>query len=143
MNALELERKERSKIARAFYLIGGLVFTSLGIIGIILPILPTTPFLLLAAACFAIGSERLYNWLLNNKILGLYIRNYKDGKGMPIKLKIFTISLLWITIIISILFFIDILLVEIILLIIAVAVSIHIILIRPKFKSEQDILGLP
>ena len=136
MNALELERKERSKIVRTLYLIGGIIFTSLGIIGIIFPILPTTPFLLLAAACFAISSERLYNWLLNNKILGMYIRNYKEGKGMPIKLKIFTISLLWTTIMISILFFIDILLIEIILLLIAVAVTIHIILIRPKIKSE-------
>ena len=77
MNIVKMERKERKKIVKILYLIGGIIFTGLGIVGIIFPILPTTPFLLLAAACFAISSERLYNWLLNNKILGLYIRNYK------------------------------------------------------------------
>ncbi len=134
---MEIERKERKKSVKIFCLITGIFLTGLGIVGIILPILPTTPFLLLAAGCFAISSEKCYNWLLNNKILGMYIRNYKEGKGMPIKLKIFTISLLWITILISIFFFIDILWVEILLLIIALIVSIHIILIRPKNKPSS------
>ena len=73
--------KERSRFVKALYFIAGTVCLILGIIGIILPILPTTPFLLLAAGCYARSSERFYNWLLNNRILGSYIRNYREGKA--------------------------------------------------------------
>lgn len=128
--------KERSKFVKGLYFTAGTICLILGIIGIVLPILPTTPFLLLAAACYARSSERFYNWLLNNRILGSYIRNYREGKGMPIKIKIFTITLLWITILISV-FFIQILWVRILLIIIACAVSIHIILIRPKNRKKD------
>ena len=136
---LELDdKKPRKKIVKALYFLGGTISLSLGIIGIVLPILPTTPFLLLAAACYARSSQRVYNWLLNNRILGAYIRNYIEGRGMPIKVKIFTISLLWITILISAFFFIQIFWVRIVLIIIAIAVTTHIILIRPKNKEVQN-----
>ncbi|MFX0025569.1 MAG: YbaN family protein [Candidatus Hermodarchaeota archaeon] len=124
-----------SRLKRALYFIAGTLCLILGIIGIILPILPTTPFLLLTVACYLRSSERFYNWLLNSKILGSYIRNYKEGKGMPTKIKAFTISILWITILISF-FLIPIIWVRCILIIIAIAVTIHIILIKPK-KSEE------
>jgi uncharacterized membrane protein YbaN (DUF454 family) len=124
-----------SRLKRALYFIAGTLCLILGIIGIILPILPTTPFLLLAVACFLRSSERFYNWLLNSKILGSYIRNYKEGKGMPRKIKVFTISMLWITILISF-SLIPIIWVRCILIIIAIAVTIHIILIRPKKSKE-------
>jgi len=78
------------------------LFLGLGIIGIFLPILPTTPFLLLAAACYARSSKRFYDWLIGNKWLGTYIRNYMEGKGIPLKVKVFTTSLLWITILFSV-----------------------------------------
>ena len=126
----------RSRLKRALYFIAGTLCLILGIIGIILPILPTTPFLLLAVACFLRSSEKFYNLLLNSRILGSYIRNYKEGKGMPRKIKAFTIAMLWITILISF-FLIPIIWVRCILIIIAIAVTIHIILIRPK-KSEQE-----
>lgn len=67
----------------------------LGILGIILPLLPTTPFLLLAAACYLRSSDRLHKWLMNNRYLGPYIKNIKDKRGMPLKAKIYTIALLW------------------------------------------------
>ena len=130
------DRKPRKKILKALYFIGGTISLILGIIGIVLPILPTTPFLLLAAACYARSSEKFYNWLLNNRILGSYIRNYIEGRGMPIKVKIFTISMLWITILISAFLIIQIIWVRVVLIIIAIAVTIHIILIRPK-KTKQ------
>ena len=129
--------KERSKFVKGLYFTAGSLCLILGIIGIVLPILPTTPFLLLAAACYARSSERFYNWLLNNRILGSYIRNFREGRGMPIKIKIFTITLLWITILISAFLFIKILWVRILLIGIACAVTIHIILIRPK-KLKND-----
>ena len=121
----------RSKIKRVLFFIAGSICLALGIIGIVLPILPTTPFLLLAAACYASSSEKAYNWMLNNKVFGKYIRDYREGKGLPVKIRIITITLLWITIIISIIF-IKILWVQVLLLIIAILVSIHVALIRPK-----------
>src|SRR4030065_1400605 len=91
--------------AKSRLLIGaGILSTGLGIIGIFVPILPTTPFLLLAAACYMRSSERLYRWPINNRIFGAYVRNYIEGKGMPVKIKMFTILLLWLTIALTIVF---------------------------------------
>jgi uncharacterized protein len=73
----------------------GLIAVVLAILGVFLPLLPTTPFLLLASACFARGSERLHGWLLNNKLFGTAIRDFEQGKGMPRKAKIMAVTLLW------------------------------------------------
>ncbi|MFW9872981.1 MAG: YbaN family protein [Candidatus Thorarchaeota archaeon] len=135
-NSKEIEDDEVKKIIKQLIFLGGFISLVLGIIGIALPILPTTPFLLLASAAFAKSSERFHRWLLNNKILGAYIKNYQEGKGLPLKIKLITISLLWITIGISIFFLINLFWVQIILICIAIAVSIHILLIRPKKLDE-------
>ncbi|GGP10123.1 YbaN family protein [Oceanobacillus neutriphilus] len=82
----------------------GSLSLGLGIIGIILPLLPTTPFLLLSAACYAKSSERLYNWLLENKYFGSYIKNYRAGKGIPLKVKITAVSVLWLSLSFTIFF---------------------------------------
>ena len=130
--------KPRSKFVKGLYFSLGTLSLTLGIIGIVLPILPTTPFLLLAAFCYARSSKRVHEWLLNNRILGPYIKNYLEGKGMPIKVKIFTISLLWITISISAFLIIKIDWVKVVLILIAIAVTVHIILIRPKKKKNAE-----
>ncbi|MHA1254271.1 MAG: YbaN family protein [Promethearchaeota archaeon] len=137
-NSNQADETIKKKIVKGLYFTGGTASLILGIIGIVLPILPTTPFLLLATACYARSSKKFHDWLLNNKILGAYIRNYIEGKGMPIKVKIFTVSLLWTTILISAFLFIQILWVRIVLIIIAIAVTIHVILIRPKNKEVQN-----
>ncbi|MCG8484235.1 MAG: YbaN family protein [Clostridia bacterium] len=67
----------------------------LGVIGIFLPLLPTTPFLLLSAACYAKGSDKFYNWLIHHKYLGEYIRNYREKRGIPLKTKVIALILLW------------------------------------------------
>ncbi len=67
----------------------------LGVIGIFLPVLPTTPFLLLAAACFVRSSRRFYLWLVNHTHLGPWIRDYLEGKGIPLKGKVYAIGLMW------------------------------------------------
>jgi hypothetical protein len=125
---------QRDGISNHFFkwvlIISGTIFLGLGIIGIFLPILPTTPFLLLSAACYARSSQRFYNWLMNNKWFGNYIKNYREGRGVPLKFKIFTISLLWITILTSIYFVINNFWIEIILIMIAIGVTIHIITIK-------------
>ena len=71
---------------------------ALGVLGIVLPLLPTTPFLLLGAACYARSSEKLYDWLLGNRWFGRYIRNYREGKGIPLRRAAAAIALLWLTI---------------------------------------------
>ena len=116
----------------------GTIFLGFGLIGIFLPVLPTTPFLLLAAACYARSSKRFYDWLLNNKWFGSYIKNYIDGKGIPLKVKFLTISFLWITILLSIYFIIDIFWLVILLIIIAIGVTIHILMIK-NYKQEKKI----
>jgi uncharacterized membrane protein YbaN (DUF454 family) len=114
-------------LIRWVWIIAGSISLALGIIGIFLPLLPTTPFLLLTTACYARGSSRLHNWLLNNKLFGKYIRNYREGKGIPARSKVLALTLLWLTIGFSIFYVIPILLVKIILLTISILASIYII----------------
>ena len=126
--------EELNKLKRVFFIVAGTLFLSLGTIGIFIPLLPTTPFLLLSAACYYKGSKRMHQWMLNNKWFGNYLRNYKEGKGIPPWTKAFIMTLLWITITFSA-FFIKIFIIQIILLAIAVAVSIHIITLPSLRKS--------
>lgn len=73
----------------------GTLSLTFGIIGIFLPLLPTTPFLLLAAALYFKGSPRLYQWLLNHKYFGAYIRNYRENKTIPLRIKVISLLLMW------------------------------------------------
>ena len=73
----------------------GTVSLALGIIGIFLPLLPTTPFLLLAAALWVRSSPRLYAWLLSHRCFGEYIRNFRENRAIPLCAKIFSIVLMW------------------------------------------------
>ena len=75
----------------------GLLSLSLGILGIFLPVLPTTPLLLLAAALFLRSHKGLYDWLMNHPKLGPYIQNFMIHKSIPLKVKIISVSLVWIT----------------------------------------------
>lgn len=126
--------KRSNRIAKALgrwiLIIAGTLFLGLGIIGIFLPLLPTTPFLLLAAACYVRSSKRFYNWLLTNRWFGNYIRNYREEKGVPLKVKVFSILFLWIAMGYSAIFVLHILLGRIILIIIAVGITMHILYIR-------------
>lgn len=82
----------------------GCISLFVGVIGIFLPLIPTTGPLLLAAVCFDRSSPRFHSWLMNNRYLGGYIKNYREGRGLPMMQKVCTIGLLWTTITISILF---------------------------------------
>lgn len=109
----------------------GTIALILGTIGAILPLLPTTPFVLLAAACYGRSSERLHAWLVNTKYFGEFIRHYKDKSGVRKITKIKAISFLWIALIISC-FFIDIYWVWGILFIVGASVTTHISLIKTR-----------
>jgi uncharacterized membrane protein YbaN (DUF454 family) len=101
----------------------------------VVPLLPTTPFLLLATACYCRSSSRLYNWLLNNRWFGTYIKNYREGKGIPLKTKIVALTVLWSGILYSIFFIVNTFVVQLVLLVIAIAVSLHILKV-PTFKKK-------
>ena len=75
----------------------GSIAVVLAILGIFLPLLPTTPFLLLASACYMRGSERMHRWLLNNRLFGEYLRNIEEKRGMPRKGKIMALAVLWVS----------------------------------------------
>jgi len=122
------------KLKRQLLLAAGTLSLATGIVGIVVPILPTTPFLLLAAGCYLRSSPRFYNWLMGNRLFGAYIRNYIEGRGIPVKVKLLTIILLWATIGVSIWLTAK-LIVTVILLIVAVGVTLHIIFIRTRRKG--------
>ena len=114
------------RLIRPILIAVGTVSVALGVIGIIVPVLPTTPFLLLAAACYARSSERFYNRLLGNRLFGKYIRNYRAGRGIPVKVKALSLTFLWAAILFSVAFVIQDILIKAILIAIAVLVTAHI-----------------
>jgi len=130
-------------VTRILYISGGAICVTLGLIGIFIPILPTTPFLLLAAFLFARSSDRALHWLLNNRWFGAYIRNYREGRGMALRDKALTLTLLWITIILSVIYLIDSLWVRLLVVAIASAVTFHLVRIntyrpdRPATRSKK------
>jgi uncharacterized membrane protein YbaN (DUF454 family) len=107
--------------------LAGSVLVGLGIIGPVVPLVPTVPPLLLAAYCYAKGSPRFYNWLINHNYLGKFIRGYRDGKGISAKTKIRLIALLWVSTGISIIFFVSSFALRTLLLLIGTGVTVHIL----------------
>ncbi|MEK6324644.1 MAG: YbaN family protein [Acidobacteriota bacterium] len=100
----------------------GTMFLLVGVLGVVLPLLPATPFLLLASACYVRGSTTLHNWLMSHRYLGPYITNIKDMRGMPIKAKIITITVLWVSLLFS-MYRVDSLLLDSTLLIVGIGVT--------------------
>jgi len=131
-------KKPLSKPVKWLLVIAGSLSLGLGILGILLPVLPTTPFLLLSAACYVRGSERLYRWLLATKHLGNYIRAWREKKGIALGLKISIISLMLITIAITVIFFIDALWLRLLLGAIAMLVTYHILRL-PIYRKGSDL----
>lgn len=110
----------------------GSIFLAVGLIGILVPLLPTTPFLILAAGCYAKGSQRFYERLLASPYLGNYIRAYKEGSPLTWRWRLASIAFLWVTMSITILFFVDDLLVRAILVVIATVVTAHLATVGRK-----------
>lgn len=104
----------------------GSVSLVLGSLGVIIPLLPTTPFLLLSLACFVKSNKKLYLFILNNKYLAPYVADYMSGNGIPKKAKQRAILLIWITIGFSVVFIIKATILRVMLLVIASIVSLYI-----------------
>jgi uncharacterized membrane protein YbaN (DUF454 family) len=126
-----------SFIARLVLNIIGSLSLGLAILGIFLPLLPTTPFLLLASACYLRGSERLHRWLMNNRVLGEYIRNFQERRGIPLRAKVVTIALLWASVLFSI-YKVEILALEFLLVAIAVGTSTLILRMKTLNRAGEN-----
>ena len=117
-------------------IVTGWISLTLGVIGIVLPLLPTTPFVLLAAACFAKSSPRFHKWLLTHKFFGPIIENFKSGKGIPKKIRNTTIVFIWLTMGISM---VVIATVWSTVLLVTIGVSVTIYLLRQPVYEGSDI----
>ena len=119
-------------IIRIIFFIFGTVSLIFGIIGIFLPLLPTTPLLLLSAFLYYRSSPKVYNWLMARPLIGKYIRDFRENKIIPIRVKIISLTLLWVSISYCVLFVLENLVVKILLCVVLVAVTAHIL----SFKSK-------
>ena len=125
-----------SPFAKYFYMISGFILVAIGVIGIFLPLLPTTIFLILASICFLKSSPKAGEWLRNHKILGGYIDNYQNNTGLTRNAKITNIITLWTSISLSAFLLTEELYIRIILLAIAIGVTIH--LAKKKKKKVSN-----
>ena len=130
-----------SRVLKALLVIGGTVCVALGVIGIFLPLMPTTVFLLMAAYCYARSSDRFYQKLVNHRILGIYIKSARGGRGMPRRAKIITLVLLWASIGVTMIWTAQTWWLRLVLFAIATGVTVHVARIRvfePAASPEPD-----
>ena len=126
-----------SFLRRALLITVGLVSVGVGTVGIFVPLLPTTVFLLLAAACFIRSSDRLYRWLTTNRVFGSYIRNYQEHRAMPAGAKWCAIGVLWLSIGVSAVL-VELTVVRVALLLVAIGVTVLILRIRTLERAGDD-----
>lgn len=126
-DVLALRKAIKNPILKAIILMVGWLSVVLGVIGIFLPLLPTTPFLLLAAACFIRTSPRFYEWLIGHPRLGPYMVHYLNGKGIPLRAKVYTLLIMWSTMLFSAFVLLDIQAVKISLPIVGALVTLYIL----------------
>jgi uncharacterized protein len=131
------------KIKRWLLICVGTASLITGLIGIILPVLPTTPFLLLTAICYMHSTPRLYKVLLRRRFIGPYIRNYLEERGMSLTAKVWTLGLLWIALGCSTAFATESLVIRLILLAVLIGVTAHVILIKIVRKKDTVRLSEP
>lgn len=120
---------------RLFFLSVGSTLLGIGVIGIIIPVLPTTPFILASAFFYGKSSKRLDNWISNSPYFGSYIENYKTKNGVPLNDKLTSIGFLWLTLVVSAFLFSNTWYIPLILIIVGMAVTLHIALIKTKDNS--------
>ena len=101
-----MPKLNKYKPIRILWILLGSLSIGMGVIGIFVPGWPTTIFLIIASYFYIRSSRRLYNWLINNRLLGIYIKNYLSGKGMPLKAKLVSLIVMWLFGLLSILMWI-------------------------------------
>ena len=95
MDDVHEAKLSENKLSRVFWFSLGMIFTGIGLIGVEIPGLPTTPLMILAAACFAKSSQRFYNWIINNRMFGEHVKNYREGNGIPKRSKPVILGTMW------------------------------------------------
>lgn len=105
----------------------GLFSLGLGILGAFLPVLPTTPLLLLSAALFLKSNRKLYDWLMNHPKMGPYISNFLKHKAIPLRVKVVSITTLWLTLLYCAIFVAEHWALRVFFIILAIGVTIHIL----------------
>ncbi len=117
----------------------GIVFLITGLVGVVLPVLPTTVFLILSSGFFIRSNPGLYRWLHNNRLTGSYLRVYTRGEGMSLKSKAWSIGILWFTLAVSGYFVRSSYWILAVLAVVGVSVSWHVATIRPRIISSQKL----
>jgi uncharacterized protein len=92
---IHIARPARNPLARWLWASGGTFSLTMGLIGVVVPGWPTTIFVIIAAACYARSSQRMYDWIVNNRLFGRHVRRYRETGGMPVKAKIFSLGVMW------------------------------------------------
>ena len=133
---IHIAKEVSNPIIKALWVIAGSVFVVLGAFGVILPGLPTTPFLILAAACYIRSSQRLYDWLIANKTFGPYLRDYREGKGIPKRAKKIALVMMIIFVGYAVLFALDDLIVRIVVLILGMIGFYYVAYRVPSAKDD-------
>jgi uncharacterized membrane protein YbaN (DUF454 family) len=124
-----------SRLLKLLLIACGTLCVGLGVVGIFLPLMPTTVFLLLAAACYARSSDRFYQRLIHHRFLGSYIRNHREGRGMARRDKVVTLVLLWVSISATMIWSVTAWWLHLLLLGVALGVTVHVVRI-PAFRPE-------
>jgi len=118
------------RMKKGLFVVMGTIALAIGFLGLFLPVIPTTPLVLLAAACYMRGSERLHGWLLESKWFGETIRTYQAGQGLRKATKIRAISLMWIVITISAVYYVD-------------SLPVRVVMFGTAILVTRYLLGLP
>lgn len=129
-----------NSVVKVLFIVGGTLSVALGMLGIILPVLPTTPFLLLAAFCYARSSARLHEWLLTNRWFGEYLKNYYKGRGMRFRDKVLALVLMWTSVGWTVLYAISFWWGKLLLLVVALSITVHLLRLktyRPGLQAQK------
>ena len=124
-------------ILKKMWLACGWLCVGIATIGIFLPLIPTTPLLLLAGFCFAKGSKKIYAWLINHKLFGKYIKDFNEGRGVPLRAKISAYVMMWAAMLYSALFVLDILVLQMVVIATAVGVTIYLYRLPTTDRSSK------
>ena len=125
------------RLLRVVLFVAGALSLLIGLVGIIVPLLPTTPFVILAAICFARSSQRVYRWLVTNRVFGRHLDDYLRGRRVSWRVRAGTLVLLWAVITVTAIVFVDAWWLRALLFVIAVGVTAHVVLL-PGRKAPKD-----
>jgi uncharacterized membrane protein YbaN (DUF454 family) len=134
----ERARRRLGRLRRWLLLVAGSLSLGLGLLGIVVPILPTTPFLILAAICFGRSSDRCYGWLVTNRVFGRYLRDYLQGTGVAWRIRVPILAVLWLVIGLTALLIVDHIAARAALFVVAAAVTVHVVWLRKPVSGTRD-----